>query len=230
MCVLQDTDFPVKDWTRIRRIHIIGGPGSGKSTLAKQLGIALHLAVYDLDMIAFEGKEFHERPLDGRLEDVRKIAARAEWITEGIFIGWIEALLERADVIIWLDALPWHQAATRIVRRFVRLGYREMQARRGHEKFFRFQDYLRHLRQLSVVMLTSRSYYTGISERVGADARSITRAATAAALARYASKVIQCRTAEAVQQFMTRAIQTQAAGTRLMASPSGEQTKYSTEF
>lgn len=222
MDISQDGDRVARDWARIRRIHIIGGPGSGKSTLAQELGTALNLSVHDLDSIAFEGKEFRERAMDRRREDVRRIAARSEWITEGIFIEWVEELLERADVIIWLDGLPWHQAAGRIVRRFVRLGYNELRSRRGHEKFFRFQDYGRHLRQLGAVMFTSHSYYNDISQSVSDDARSITRVATAAALARYQSKVIRCRSAEAVRQFVAHATQSQAPALSLIVSTGPE--------
>lgn len=222
MPILEESDPIAVHCARARRIHIIGGPGSGKSTLALKLGAALNLSVYSLDLIAFEGKEFRERPLEQRLADLRQIAARSEWITEGIFIGWIDELLERAELILWLDALPWHRAAARIVNRFVRLGYKEALARRGLEKFFRFQDYRRHLGQLGAVMFTSRSYYTGLSQFKIDDMRSVTRAATAAALERYSSKVIQCRSAEAVQQFMASATLTRTSALSWIASTGPE--------
>src|SRR5262245_38846879 len=113
------------------RIHIIGGPASGKTELARQLGKYFGTPVYELDKIAFQGRNFERRPLDARTNDVNGIASSAAWITEGMFLGWSQPLLEQADAIIWLDCVRWPGAAWRIVLRFLRGGMEEVRRQRG---------------------------------------------------------------------------------------------------
>jgi adenylate kinase family enzyme len=86
------------------RIHIIGPPGSGKTTLARRLATSLQIPFYELDHIAWEeGYPGNERPLEIRLSDIRHITAQPVWVTEGIFLSWIDELLRSADYIVWLD-------------------------------------------------------------------------------------------------------------------------------
>jgi adenylate kinase family enzyme len=158
--------MPAADMTseaaRIRsadRVHIIGGPGTGKSTLALRLGQALGLPVYSLDPVAYEGLEFHHRPLADRAARAEEISSLPQWFTEGIFVGWTDPLLERADVIIWLDHLGWSNAAARIVARTIKGAVREATVRRGTERFFRIKDYARNARQLFAVLSESREYW-----------------------------------------------------------------------
>jgi adenylate kinase family enzyme len=188
--------------SRPLRIHIIGGPGNGKSTLARKLGTLLHLPVYDLDRIAFEGQDFFERPLQVRLAQVREIAAQPRWITEGIFLGWVQDLMGAADLIIWLDSLPWQLAAWRILVRFTRYGWEQVRLQQSWNKFTRFHDYRRHLGQLWAVMFTSRAYYASRQIELDGDARHVTRAATAASLEPYRAKVIHCRTTADVEHLL----------------------------
>jgi adenylate kinase family enzyme len=185
-----------------RRIHIIGGPGSGKTTLARRLGAQLHLPVYDLDKIAFDGKAYVERPLEVRLGEVHAIATQAGWITEGIFLGWVDELLATADVIVWLDGLPWHTAMWRIVTRFVQGGWLEVRRQRGLDRFMRFRDYARNTQQLVGVMFSSREYYHSAATNVADEARRVTRAATASQLHPYRAKVIHCTNRDEVQAFV----------------------------
>src|SRR5690242_21563318 len=98
-----------------RRVHIIGGPGSGKSTLARQVRLELGAPVVDLDQIAY-GPGGVKRTLAERSARLREILSRPTYITEGIYLWWVDELLQRADVIIWLD-VPFRVAAWRIVAR-----------------------------------------------------------------------------------------------------------------
>jgi adenylate kinase family enzyme len=141
------------------RIHITGSPGSGKSTLARRLGAYRGVAVVALDSVAYTGADFADRDLHARLSEVKAISERPEWISEGIFVGWTDPLLEKADLIIWLDYLSWPGAVLRLLKRTVRGAYKEMRARRGAERFLRFDDYWRHMRQLMSVVVTSREYW-----------------------------------------------------------------------
>ena len=143
------------------RIHIIGGPGSGKSTLARRIGDARDLPVYPLDLVAYEGIEFAERPQEDSAERAQELAALPRWVTEGIHVGWTEPLLERADVIVWIDSAGWARAATRITMRALRHALGEIRVRRGRERFLRISDYVRNLRQLRYVLVASREYWSG---------------------------------------------------------------------
>lgn len=189
--------------TDFQRIHIIGGPGSGKSTLARALGRALSAPVYELDKIAFEGQNFCERPLEIRLREVHEIARQPQWISEGIFIGWMDELARNAEVILWLDTVPWHDAMWRIVLRFCQNGWREVGRQRGVNKFLRVRDYHRNLGQLWGVLFSSHSYYKSASTTINGDIRNVTRAQTAEYLASHMDKVIQIRNHQASKQFLS---------------------------
>lgn len=169
------------------RIHIIGGPGSGKSTLAGRIGRARDLPVYALDPVAYEGLEFAERPGKDSAERAHALAAMPRWVTEGIFVGWTEPLLERADVIVWIDSIGWTRAATRITMRTVRHAFGEMKVRRGRERFLRVGDYARNLRQLGFVLLASREYWS----RGWGDRYPVTRWQVEEALAAHQGKVLR---------------------------------------
>ncbi|HEU5097960.1 MAG TPA: hypothetical protein VFU22_02875 [Roseiflexaceae bacterium] len=182
-----------------RRIHIIGGPGSGKTVLAQKLGATFGIPVYQLDEIAFEGPEFTKRPLETRLDDVRRIAAQHTWVTEGIFIGWTDDLLCGADTIIWLDCVSWRAAVKRIIMRFARWGLDEAKRQTGARKFTRFNDYVRNLRQLLGVIVSSRRYYYSRSIDRSLDPDQ-SRAATEQYLISYWDKVVHCCNMHDVQE------------------------------
>jgi adenylate kinase family enzyme len=169
------------------RVHIVGAPGSGKSTFAQHVSASSGLPVHSLDLIAYEGPDFKERSLAYRSAKAREIAATPRWITEGIFIGWTEPLLEEAELIIWLDYVSWRNAAARIAIRTFRGALQEMKVRRGSERFLRIGDYRRNLRQLISVLTTSREYWGG---GTGADRYPATREELDQTLRPYAAKVI----------------------------------------
>lgn len=182
-----------------RRIHVIGGPGAGKSTLAGRIGAALNLPVYELDRIAFEGPEYRDQPLSRRLKYIHDIAGQPGWVTEGIFVGWTDELLSAADVIIWIDHVPWRLAFTRIIGRFVQGSLSEARRQMGIRKFTRFSDYRRHLVQLLSVFSSSRAYYQSPESTKLHDYQQLTRRRTAEHLRAYRGKVIHCVRAEDVE-------------------------------
>ena len=120
-----------------RRIHIIGGPGSGKTTLARAIASRLKTPCYELDEIGYEGGAGAQRPLDTRLAEVKQIANQDCWVTEGIFLGWTEVLLQKADVIVWLD-LPWRIARWRIVTRHLKAELTRKNRHPGWRKLYKF--------------------------------------------------------------------------------------------
>jgi adenylate kinase family enzyme len=185
------------------RIHIIGGPAAGKSTLARNLGYALDLPVHELDRLAFEGRDFHEQPLERRVAAMREIAASPRWVTEGIFVGWTEPLCREADVIIWLDHVAWSESAARTLLRTARGALREIRKRRGPERFLRVADYRRNLKILTYVLRVSKDYW---SPSGGPARYPATRELTAEQLAPYADKVLHIAERRDVDQILESAL------------------------
>jgi hypothetical protein len=178
-----------------RQVHIVGGPGSGKTTLATRLGGLLHLPVFDLDAIAYEGGAGRKRELAVRRSDVQRIAQTPGWVTEGIYLWWCESLGERADRIVWLD-VPWGVAVCRIVRRHLVLSLAGTNRHPGLKKLARFA-------------WGTRRYYLSAALPAVDDNEdgAVTRATTETWLRSFDTKVIRCRTAhdtEAVVAALTR--------------------------
>jgi hypothetical protein len=187
-----------------RRIHITGGPGSGKTHLATRLAAITGLAVHHLDNVArVGGGDGPVRSDEERQPMVDAILASDGWITEGVHLGWTEPLLERAEVIVWLDSTTWPKAAGRIVRRFVAGAWREARTRKGRERFSRFWDYGRNLRSLSDALLETRRYYTADGvERMGPQSPTLdSRVATRDQLAVYGARLVLCRDATDADEF-----------------------------
>jgi len=186
----------IKNRENLSRIHIIGGPGSGKTTLARELGAYLGIEVHELDQVAFTGRDFQERPFPDRVAAIDAIADRPAWITEGLFVRWTDELLAHAKMIVWLDHVSWQRGFFRITRRFVESAVREAKKRQGLQRFARFGDYARHVKQLFQVFSSTRAYYAGKPYR--ATGRIESRLTTAAHLEPYAEKVIHCCTDESL--------------------------------
>lgn len=195
-----NTRCALKNREKLKRIHIVGGPGSGKTRLAHQIGSHLGIEVHELDLIAFTGPDYVQRMQSERLADISMIANRPAWITEGLFILWTEPLLKCADIIVWLDNVTWGRSMWRTVHRFVSLALREAKTRRGMEKFTRFNDYSRHLKQLFHVFFSSRLYYVAPPSPQTSQIESRTN--TVQHLTLYKDKVIHCYTDEAIDAFL----------------------------
>lgn len=109
------------------RVHVIGGPGAGKTTVGQRLATRLTVPYLDLDRVAAyrPPKGRHEDvpfghwervPWDERLAIAHKLASQQGWVSEGVYAGWTEPLVSRADVVVWLDTPGW-LAASRVLRR-----------------------------------------------------------------------------------------------------------------
>ena len=85
----------------IRKITIVGGPGTGKTTLARNLGQKLNLPVYHLDGIDHL-ENWEKRPVEERDRIILEKVNEEKWVTDGTYIGTLEARVLKSDMIIFL--------------------------------------------------------------------------------------------------------------------------------
>jgi adenylate kinase family enzyme len=96
------------------KIHILGGSGSGKTTLAERIAARFHVSHHDLDKL---GWKYGTNGI-AYIEDAFAIADQPGWVTEGIYLIWVDPLLYQADYIVLLE-VSWSVAAWRIIRRHI---------------------------------------------------------------------------------------------------------------
>lgn len=99
----------------MERVAIIGPGGAGKSTLARRLGELTGIPVIHLDCeywrpgwVATPDAEWSPR--------VDALAAGGRWIIDGNYGGTMQARLDRADTVVWLD-FERHVYIWRVLRR-----------------------------------------------------------------------------------------------------------------
>ena len=169
-----------------KRIYIIGPSGSGKTTLGKLFCEKLNIPHTSLDDIAYPDQI--ERPMDERLKHVAKLADQDKWLTEGIYVDWTKKLLERADLIIWLD-LPYFTTLLRVVKRFF------VHKIRGDEKYG-IKNTLKFIWNLRKYYFPKPGFEMGHSDK------TTTRIQTQRVLSEYGDKVERIRTSEELRKFL----------------------------
>lgn len=169
-----------------KRIYIVGPSGSGKTTLGKFLCQKLNIPHVDLDQIAYPKQKI--KPVEERLRLIAEVAQRPAWVTEGIYVDWTKKLLEKADLIIWLD-LPLHKTLVRVIKRFI------AHKIRGDEKF--------GIKNTSKFIFNLKKYYyPKKGEEHGTEEKQTTRHKTAVALKPYMEKVVHVRSASELEKFL----------------------------
>lgn len=93
-----------------------GTSGAGKTTLAGRLSAVLGLPHTELDGL-HHGPGWTPRP--EFMDDVRALAARDAWVSEWQYPAARPLLLERAELLVWLD-LPVPVVMWQVTRRTLR--------------------------------------------------------------------------------------------------------------
>ena len=101
---------------RPRRLLVAGTSGSGKTTLARRIAAELAVPHTELDAL-HHGPAWTPRPQFA--DDVARLVAQPEWVTEWQYAAVRNLLLDRADCLVWLD-LPRAVVLGRVVRRTLR--------------------------------------------------------------------------------------------------------------
>lgn len=101
------------------KIHISGIYGSGKSTLAKILSNQLNIPVYSLDEIKYKIKYSEIRSVKERLDEVKKISRKENWITEGTWSDYASELFYNSDIIILMN-ISRLTCCYRILKRYLK--------------------------------------------------------------------------------------------------------------
>ncbi|MBL8684942.1 MAG: hypothetical protein JNK05_37545 [Myxococcales bacterium] len=110
----------VPDVRDARRIAILStASGCGKTTLAKRLAPLIDAPFIELDAMV-HGPQWRETPTDELLARLEPILAAERWVIDGNYRGKIgDAVVSRADVVLWLD-LSIRVWLPRLVRRTAR--------------------------------------------------------------------------------------------------------------
>jgi hypothetical protein len=156
----------------VERLYITGGAGSGKTTLARSVSERCALPHFDIDR--------GETP---------PVVAGGTWVVEGAHLWGMEAYVDAADVVVWLD-LPLRITGPRILRRHVRLTARDKNPHPGVRRLLRF-------------LAAQPRYHRGeVREARGpTDWDALTRSATEAMLARR-SDVVHLRRPNDVSRWL----------------------------
>lgn len=111
-----------------RRILVAGTSGAGKTTLAARVSAALGLPYTELDGL-HHGAGWTPRPEFE--DDVRAVVGQDAWISEWQYAAVRPLLLERAELLVWLD-LPVPVVLWQVGRRTVRRSLRKTELWNGN--------------------------------------------------------------------------------------------------
>jgi len=111
-----------------RRILVAGTSGAGKTTLAARVSAALGLPYTELDGL-YHGAGWTPRPEFE--DDVRAVVAQDAWVSEWQYRAVRPLLLERAELLVWLD-LPTPVVLWQVARRTLRRRLRRTELWNGN--------------------------------------------------------------------------------------------------
>lgn len=100
------TKPPASPDPRARRILVLGSPGSGKSTLAQRLALALSLPHVNIDDLYWQAG-WTRPPETEFIARLDAAVCESAWIIDGNYHRCIAGRLARAEVVLFLDVVPW---------------------------------------------------------------------------------------------------------------------------
>lgn len=103
------------DFSKYKRILLIGCPGSGKSTLAKRLGKATNLPVIHLDTIYWL-PHWERRPKEEFNAILLQELEKEKWIIDGNYNRTLDLRISYCDLVIYLD-IPRRVCLWSIIKR-----------------------------------------------------------------------------------------------------------------
>jgi adenylate kinase family enzyme len=115
---------------RPRRVAVNGTSGAGKSTLARRIGEALDLPYTEMDGL-FHGPGWTPNP--EFLDLVESFTSAPAWVCEFQYRPARPVLVDRADLLVWLD-LPALRALGRVAMRTVRRRLRREELWNGNRE------------------------------------------------------------------------------------------------
>ena len=90
------------NWSKVKRISIVGPSGSGKSTLAVKLGKVLNLPVHHIDCYFIKpGWQAGDKLVVAK--QIEEVTKTDEWIIDGNYKLTLENRFKRSDLIIFLN-------------------------------------------------------------------------------------------------------------------------------
>ncbi|WP_137146642.1 AAA family ATPase [Mycolicibacterium sp. CR10] len=113
-----------------RRILVTGSSGAGKSTLRETISTTLHLPTVEIDSL-HHGPHWTPRPTFAA--DVDDFTSGPSWVVEWQYSQVRAILLDRADVLVWLDHSRW-TVTHRVVRRTLRRRIRRIELWNGNRE------------------------------------------------------------------------------------------------
>lgn len=108
----------------MRKVAIVtSASGSGATTLGRELARRLGVSFHELDALHF-GPDWTEATPEELRARVEPLLEGPGWVVDGGYWGKLgDLVLDRADVVVWLD-LPWRVWLPRLLRRTVRRAVR----------------------------------------------------------------------------------------------------------
>lgn len=113
-----------------RRILVTGSSGAGKSTLRETISTTLHLPTVEIDSL-HHGPHWTPRPTFAA--DVDDFTSGPSWVVEWQYSQVRAMLLDRADVLVWLDHSRW-TVTHRVVRWTLRRRIRRIELWNGNRE------------------------------------------------------------------------------------------------
>jgi adenylate kinase family enzyme len=136
-----------------RVVIVASASGSGKTTLGRELARRLQAPFHELDALHHGPKWTEATPAELRAR-VEPLLAEPHWVVDGSYRGKLGNLvLERADVVVWLD-LPLRVWLPRLLRRTARRVLTREELWNGNRESMRNVVFSRH----SLVLFALRNY------------------------------------------------------------------------